>query len=539
MEKLEKINNLNFNNYSDIEEYLKPTNPNIQKDFVDSLTNLSNLLSNGLLFINYGIYENISKQNKDNGTQYNIPKDCKLLSNVVSKGIKKGSLKNFKKFQLECNNNSNNNNNSIDIIVTDVDKDNEFIEDDDIFGIDQSMIKEHQDFNFGDASMIFDQSAIFSNLELQGENMANQSMLFMDASGRNMIANEDPTNQNSIFLNINELTELRPIPSPENVEENNSTLVNLADVDNNYLSTSDNESNNSTACWTDDRASGPANDSEGSNTDDDEFLKDEFNHAFSKKKFAASLDTQDLKKLGYSRPNSRQKIKRHLSPVPSTIQVNNCQVFPEPWNEYDDINLAKAKLMKQGFKSSFPHKKLYPVTENPDEVNSGIDDNSSNTHSNKGFVNINRNNDSFDAMNTSFSFIKDDLSITKDIVNKNIKKFNSMGLNNKEILPLPKGNSSNTSFSNLSFTQVSSNNASLNNLRINASSPQPSVSYSTSISNENVSEPVNNFAILQSRFNQPLISDENKEKSISQPNHIWKYKTKQQQQQQQQKKKDT
>lgn len=517
MENLGQLNNFDFNNYSDIDDYLKPTNSSIQKDFVDSLTNLSNLLSNGLLYINYGIYENLSKQNNDNGSRYNVPKDCKLLSNVISKGVKN----NFNQFK----NSQSKNNNSIDIIVTDVDKENEFIEDEDIFGIDQSMIKSQQDFNFADSSMLFDQSAIFSNLDIQGDNMANQSMIFMDANGRNIITNEDPVNHSTMFLNINNLN--------ENAEGNNSTLVNLIDADNNYLSTSDNESNsnNSTACWTDDRVPGPINESEEYSEDEDENLMDGFNQAFGKKKFT-NMDIQDLKKHSYPRPNSRQKVGNHVYPSSSAIQVNQCQVFPEPWNEYDDINLAKATIMKQGLKNGFPHKKLYPVTENPiDEANSEINDNSSfisNTPYKKGFVNIYRyNNDTNDTMNSSISFIKDELSITKDIVNKNVKKFNSMGLENEEDVYIQKNNPSNSSFSNLSFISVSSNTASQNYNRNNAQSPQPDVKYS-SISNDNVIESVNNFATLQSKFNLPIKNDENQELSSKQSNHIWKYKIKQQ-----------
>ncbi|KAG4106524.1 hypothetical protein H8356DRAFT_1626280 [Neocallimastix lanati (nom. inval.)] len=525
MENIELLNDFDSNNYSEIDDYLKPTDTNIQKDFVESITKLSNLISNGLLFVNYGIYENISNKNKNNnGSTYIVPKDCKILSNVVSKGIRKDSLKNYRKSINEFNSSSKSNSkssstNSINIIVTDTDKVNELVDDGDIFVNDQSMIRLHSDFSFVDSSMLFDQSAIF---DLQGDNVGNQSMIFMDTNGRNIFTHEDPSNRN--LLNINGLT--------ENAEGNNSTLVNLTDVDNNYLSTSDNESNNSTAYWTDDRIPGPVNDPEEYSGDEgDDQLMDEFNQAFAKKKYA-SLDSQDLKNLVYPRPNSRQKNIRNTYPPTSTIQVNQYQVFPEPWNEYDDINLAKATIMKQNYKNGFPHKKLYPVAETPnDEINTN-----SSPYS-KGYVNIYKNNKSNDSMNSSFSFIKDELSITKDIVNKNIKKFNSMGLENENDVSFQRGQSSNFSFSNISFTSStnitpdstpklvptsvslpSNSEFAFSNLnRTNASSPQPSLP-----------KTVNNFAAIQSKFNQPLMEDNEQFNTSAQSNHVWKYKTKQQ-----------
>jgi len=526
MENIELLNDFDSNNYSDIDDYLKPTDTNIHKDFVESITKLSNLISNGLLFVNYGIYENISNQNKtNNGSTYIVPKDCKILSNVVSKGIRKDSFKNYRKSINEFNSNKSNSKssstNSINIIVTDADKENELVDDGDIFGIDQSMIRPHPDFSFADSSMLFDQSAIF---DLQGDNVGNQSMIFMDTNGRNIFNHEDLSNRNTILLNINGLT--------ENAEGNNSTLVNLTDVDNNYLSTSDNESNNSTAYWTDDRITGPVNDPEEYSIDEeDDQLMDEFNQAFAKKKFA-SLDSQDLKNLVYPRPNSRQKNIRHTYPPTSAIQVNQCQVFPEPWNDYDEINLAKATIMKQNYKNGFPHKKLYPVTETPnDEINT----NSSPYP--KGYVNIYKKNNSNDSMNSSFSYIKDELLITKDIVNKNIKKFNSMGLENENDVSFQKGQSSNFSFSNLSFT--SSTNIppdSTPKLDVTPISLPSNSEFASSIinkTNASSSEPslpntVNNFAAIQSKFNQSLMEDDEQYITSPQSNHVWKYKTKQQ-----------
>jgi len=550
MESLEKLNKFDYdiNTYSDIDDYLKPTNTRIQKDLVDSLSNLSNLISNGLLFINYDIYENISKQRKSSdGNEYSVPKNCKVLSEVVSKGIKKEALRNYKN---SLNENSNNhhksittNNNSIDIIVTEADRDDEFIEDEDIFDIDQSMIKPHHDLNFADSSMLFDQSAIF---DVQDDNFGNQSMIFMDTNERNMFTREDPSNRGSVYLNINGLTELHPITNIENAEGNNSTLVNLADVDSNYLSTSDNESNNSTAYWTDDRIRGAVNDPEEYSTGEDE---DHHMYEFNKvmKKFA-SLDSQDMKNLVYPRPNSRQKVMRNTYPSSSSIQVNQYQVFPDPYSEYDDINLAKATIMKQSFKNGFPHKKLYPVPENlNDEINYDSNANSSFTNYSpyhKGFVNIYSNNDSNDNINSSYSYIKDDLSITKDIVNKNVKKFNSMGLKNEEEVLYQKSHPLNFPFSNISFNsssnespgstptpEISSSNiASTTINRTNAPSSQSSVIYSTSPPNieNSIINSVNNFASLQSKFNQPP-EDDDEVITSSQSNHVWTYKTKEQQ----------
>jgi len=362
MECLEQLDNFDINSFSDIDDYLKPINTNIKKDFVDSLTNLSKIISNGIVYVNFGIYENL-KQTND--SQYTIPKECKILNDVVTKGTRRDTLRQCRKLYSDSshtNKSSISTNNSIDIVVTDTDG----FDEEEYFGMDQSMIKPHHDFNFNgaDSSLLFDQSAIFSNLDLNGDgNVANQSMIFMDSHGKSIFSNDNPANRNTMYLNINGLT--------ADAEGNNNTYVNLTDMDNNYLSTSDNESNNSTAYWDDLTSTGiriPAvNDPEEylNEDEDDQFLIDEFNQAFASKKFA-SVDTHDLKYHGYGKQN---KI-RHTYPNSSAIQVNHYQIYPDQWNEMDEA------LKKQGLhKTGLLHKKLYPVVETPylNDSNSSFD----------------------------------------------------------------------------------------------------------------------------------------------------------------------
>lgn len=532
MDSLEQLNDFDFMSFSDIDDYLKPTNPTIKKDFVDSLTNLSNLISNGILFINYNIYENLSNQNNNNGLKYTLPKECKKLSEVISKGIRKDKLRNYENQSKNLDNKSIIQKHGIDIIVTDTNGDNE--SDEDYFGMNQSMIKPHKDFTIDgmDSSMLFDQSAIFSSLDLPGDHIGNQSMIFMDSNERDLFSNDDPANRSSMFLNINGLTDLHNGIDPEG---NNSTLVNLTDVDNNYLSTSDIESNNSTAYWDDlspnVRIPGPVNDPEEfSSEEDDQQLLDEFDQAFAKKKFISLDSSRDIRKLG----NRKQKLIRHTYPS-SAIQVNQLQVYPDSWNEYDDIKFAKANIKKQNIKNSFPHNKLYPVVETPYTEDDDINSSEFYSPSQKGFVN-NYRNDNGNNINNS-SFIKDDLSITKDIVNKNIKKFNSLGVGNDESFQKIDPSSSNFSFSNISFItsndnhSLNSNNnnksfASSNINRLNTPSPQPSASYYSS-NNNNIINSVDNFEYLQSKFNQPIQNDEDINHNLTKSNHVWKYKTKQ------------
>jgi len=492
MEKLEQ-DNFDINTFSDIEDIYKPTDATIQKELVNSITNLSNLLSNGIVFINYGIYQNL-KQTK--GSNYDIPKECKVLSDVIYKNSKRDTLRQCKKQYSDSNKSINKD--SIDIVVTNADKEDAIEE---YFGMDQSMIKPHQDFNFGaDSSMLFDQSAIFSNIDMVGDAIANQSMIFMDSNGRNIFSHDDPENNGSMFLNINGLTDL-----PTGTEGNNSTLVNLADVDNNYISTSDNESNNSTACWDDmapvPRIPGSSNE-EYSADEDDQPLKNEFDQAFAKTKYSG-LDIHDMKRGNMC----------HTHPSSSFIQVHQYQVIPDAWNdENDEINLAKATLKKQGYKNSFPHKKLYPLVETPylNESNSSF---------------VNNYNDTINS-----SFIKDDLSITKDIVNKNVQKFNSLGLETEEYIPK---SSSSFVFSKPSVQENTDTNTSSLELNThassyiirNASSPLPTISYSSSPDTKESIPSVNNFASLQSKFNQN--NNNSDDYPINKSNQVWSYKMKQ------------
>ncbi|ORX58358.1 hypothetical protein BCR36DRAFT_408879 [Piromyces finnis] len=479
---MDKIKQKSFDNdiFSDIEDIYKPTDASIQKELVNSITNLSNLLSNGLVFINYNIYENLKQAN---GLNYAIPNKCKVLSEVINNNSKKNTLKQFKRQHSDPNKSKNND--SINIIITNVDKEEPI---DEYFSMEQSMIKPHQDFNIGaESSMLFDQSVIFSNIDIEGDNVANQSMIFMDSNGRNIFSHENSDNHGSMFLNG--LTDLH---IGTETEGNNSTLVNLVDVDNNYLSSSDVESNNSTACW-DDKASvspmpGKANDfEEYSDESDDQPLKNEFNQAFSKK--YPSLDT-----------NAKLDLYNSHS-LSTAIQVHQYQITPEEWNNEDDeINMAKAIMKKQGYKNASPHKKLYPVIETP-----YLNESNSSTVNNKDTINS--------------SFIKDDLSITKNIVNKNVKKFNSMGIENKYIQKI---NSSNINYHHDSTPKSSDNNLSTLELNLIASPSQSVVSKSPSI--ENVSS-VNNFASLQFKFNQN--QNNSNEYQNNKTNHNWSYKIKQ------------
>ncbi|OUM67985.1 hypothetical protein PIROE2DRAFT_4402, partial [Piromyces sp. E2] len=494
MEKLEQ-ENFDINTFSDIEDIYQPTDATIQKELVNSITNLSNLLKNGIVYINYGIYENL-KHTK--GSNYSIPKECKILSDVMHKNSKRDTLRQFRK--QYSNSNKSKNNDSVNIVVTVADKE-ETIED--YFGMDQSMIKPHQDFNFGaDSSMLLDQSAIFSNIDMVNDNIANQSMIIMDSNGRSIFSHDDPENYAPTFLNINGLTDFHINPDAEG---NNSTLVNVADVDNNYLSTSDNESNNSTACWDDmvpvTRVPGSVNE-EYSTDEDDQPLKNEFKQAFAKSKYSY-LDVNDIK-----HGNTKANIQE-TNMSSSTIQVHQCQVVPNAWNDdNDEISLAKAALKKQRYKNCFPHKKLYPLDETP-YLN----------ESNYSFVNSNT-----DTINSSLN--KDDLSITKDIVNKNVKKFNSLGLETEEYFQKSNSSSSNHLNSNVSTLE----NKDINTLSLEFNSISSTINknalaplFSSSDNGEKIPS-VNNFVSLQSKFNQS--NDNSDEYLINKSNKVWSYKMK-------------
>jgi len=300
MEYLEQLDYFDINTFSDIDDSLKPTDSNIQKELFDSLKNLSDIISNGIITINSGIYENI-KQNK--GSKYSLPKDCKILSDV----IKKNTVKQLKKRFSDSSNSSKStlvNNDTIEIVVTEADKEN----DENTFYVNQSMIKQDFIFNVADSSMLFDENSFYSGLDYTGDIATeNQSMIFLDANGKNVFPNDGNTNRNSNLLNIKNINE---------ADGNNSTLVNVSDLDKNYI-----DSNNSTDYWDDVKLSSRIFDSVNDST--------------------------------YS-----------------AIQVNRIQVFPDIRNEYDDINLAKVAMKNQALKNGISPKKLdlknfnYNETEN-------------------------------------------------------------------------------------------------------------------------------------------------------------------------------
>jgi len=293
MEYLEQLDYFDINTFSDIDDGLKPTDSNIQKELFNSLKNLSDIISNGIITINSGIYENL-KQNK--GSEYNLPKDCKILSDV----IKKNTVKQLRKRFSDSSSSSKStlvNNDTIEIVVTDADKEN----DENTFYVNQSMIKQDFIFNVADSSMLFDESSFYSGLDYAGDIATeNQSMIFMDSNSKNIFPNDGNTNPNSNLLNIKNINE---------ADGNNSTLVNASDFDKNYISTSDIDSNNSTDNWDDIKLSSRIFDSVN-------------------------------------------------EPTYSTIQVNKIQVFPDIRNEFDDINLAKVAIKNQALKNGITPKKL-------------------------------------------------------------------------------------------------------------------------------------------------------------------------------------